>query len=78
MRFIAVFFAMFFTDIFWTMLVRKTTQGKALAAAIYSVILVLLSAVAITSFVEETIYLVPAALGAFAGTYLTVKINEWR
>jgi hypothetical protein len=64
---------MFFTDVFWTLLVLKTAQGRKLSAAIFSVILVFLSAVTITSFVENYWYVIPAALGAFLGTYVTVR-----
>ena len=75
MRTVLVFLATFITDVLWTLLVRRTTQGRALSASIYSTLIVLLSAVAITSFVENGWYVIPSALGAFAGTYLTVKID---
>ncbi len=78
MKAFLVFLSMFFTDVFWTLLVRKTTQGKKLAAANCSVALVFLSAFTITSFVDNWLYVIPAALGAFIGTYITVRINGRR
>ncbi len=73
---IAVFLTTFFTDVMWTMCIRKTAQGRALGAAVCSMILVLLSAVTITSFVGNPIYIIPAAIGAFAGTYITVRVGR--
>jgi hypothetical protein len=77
---ILVFFAAFFVDIFWTLCIRRTSEGKAGSAANYSAIIILLSCVSITSFVEHVGYVIPAALGGWLGTFITIKWDErrWR
>lgn len=70
---VIVFLATFFTDIVWVKMVQATTEKQAFAAACYSVLLIGLSGLIFFVFISDPIYLIPEAIGAFLGTYITVK-----
>lgn len=71
-----VFFSTLAADLLWAFYIRRTTEGKALQAASYSAIIVLLGAIAVASYVENSWYLFPAIVGAFVGTLLTVGFDR--
>ena len=70
-----IFFATTFSDILWVFYIRRTGEGKALSAAFFSSILVLVGGLVIVAYVGNQWYLIPAALGAFVGTILTIKFD---
>ena len=72
---IGIFFAMTFSDLIWVFYIRRINQGKAAQAALTSMIIVILGALIIISYVENIWYLVPAVLGAFTGTFLATKFD---
>lgn len=75
--YIMTFISIFFVDVFYTMWARKVSQGKAIAAGIYSMLIYVCSITAISIILEVNRYtLFPALIGAFFGTYLTIKFDK--
>jgi len=77
-KFLLVFVATGVGDIFWTFYIRRTSEGKALQASLFSAAIMVTGGLVIITYVENKWYLVPAALGALAGTYFTVKTDSSR
>ena len=69
-----VFVALFTLDFVWARYNICTTSGKALKAGYYSVIIILLGGFSVISYTEDHWMLLPAAAGAFCGTFVDV----WR
>jgi hypothetical protein len=46
---------------------------RAAAAACWGVLIFLFGAVAVTAYIDDPIYLMPAGAGAWIGTYATVR-----
>jgi len=74
-RAVLIFLATAFSDILWVLYIRRTSEGKAIAAAIFSSLIVLLGGFVILTYIGNKWYLVPAALGAFVGTVITIKFD---
>ena len=75
-KFLLVFFATGVGDMFWTFYIRRTSEGKALQASLFSAVIMLTGGIVIITYVEDKWYLVPAVLGALVGTYFTVKSDS--
>lgn len=71
-----IFSATFITDAIWALCVKYVADKKALKAANYGTFLYLTSAYAVLIYTKEPIYLVPSLMGAWLGTYLTVKYSK--
>ena len=54
-------------------LLASVIKQKAFAAGLYSVVIYLLIGSGVVAFSSSAWYVLPAAVGGFAGTYLTVK-----
>lgn len=74
-RALIIFFATAVSDVVWVFYIRRTGEGRALQAAFFSSAIVILGAVAIVSYVDNTLYLIPAVFGAFVGTIITIKFD---
>lgn len=75
MSYVIVFVAMFGLDFVWSYYTRAITNHKALSAALWSVALILFNGAVTHGYVNNLWLLIPAGLGAFAGTYVSVR---WR
>lgn len=73
---VVVFIAAVITDVTWAKYTIHTSQHRAFVAAAWSVGIVLVGAVSIYAIANEPIYVIPSALGAFVGTYFTVKHSK--
>lgn len=73
MTWLATFAAMFVTDLAWALYVASVKSGSAFAAAGWSVLLFILGAVAVIGYTRDRWLLIPASLGAFAGTFAGVQ-----
>lgn len=73
-RALAVFLAVAMTDALWTHYIQAASDGHRFPAAAYSALIVLVGAFVTMQYVRDRIYIVPAVLGAFVGTYLSVHI----
>ena len=60
-------------DAIWTMYNRAVTANKAFAAAAYSSGIVLAGGITVISYTENHWMILPAAAGAFVGTFFAVK-----
>lgn len=72
---ILIFLATTVSDILWVLYIRRTSEGKAIAAASFSASIVIIGGLVVLAYVGNTWYLVPAALGAFVGTLITIKFD---
>ena len=72
-EYVAAFLAMFFTDIFNAYYIQSIQQARALKASVWATVLYVLYASAIIGSAHNPLLLIPAAVGAFAGTYIGVK-----
>jgi len=71
-----VFVLMFTCDVIWALYFRFVNNKKALPASICGVLLYLFGSAVTIKWVENSIYLIPAVLGAFLGTYITVTVMK--
>lgn len=71
-RWIGAFLAMLASDFAWAAYVAAVKAQTPFHAANWSVILFLLGAALVLGYTRDRTLLVPAALGAWAGTYLGV------
>jgi hypothetical protein len=71
--YIVVFLAVFLMDMVWTLYIRSLAQGKIIKAASLSALVYSISALSFVEIVKDTYLLIPATLGAFLGTYFTMK-----
>lgn len=72
---ILVFFALLIVDLLNAFYIKNIQKNKAMIAASTAVVLFLSASIAVIGYVDNHWLLIPAAAGAFAGTYIGVKIN---
>ena len=68
-----VFLAVALADVLWTRYILCASERRAVAAAVYSAGIVLVGGMTTLAYVDDPRYLVPAALGAIVGTWVTVR-----
>jgi hypothetical protein len=78
LRSTVVFLSAVGLDALWALYIRRSSQGKALAAASCAAILLGLGAFNAISYLENHWMLVPAMSGAFLGTYVTLRWEQRR
>jgi len=72
---ILIFLATAVSDVLWVFYIRRTSKGKAISAASFSAMIVLLGGLVVLAYVDNMWYLIPAAIGAFVGTIITIKFD---
>lgn len=70
---VVVFAAMFALDYVWTYYTKAIQRHAPCAAATWAVTITAFNGVAQIGYVENNWLLLPAALGAFGGTYAAMK-----
>lgn len=70
------FAALFVTDVCWAFYINHVKEGTALKAASWATFMLGIGAFGVISYVSNPWLLIPALLGAFAGTYSGVCINN--
>lgn len=73
---VAVFVIYFLIDIFWAVYTNAVTSRSAGTAATAGALTYAASAAGVLSYVQNRWYIVPMFLGAWAGTYLTVRVMK--
>jgi hypothetical protein len=73
--YIFTFICMFFTDIVYTQLLKSVQNDKPLASSIWASAITFLGGVAIINYTTDHTMIIPAVLGAFAGTYVGMKFH---
>ena len=71
-KFILVMLAMIIADICWTYYFIKVEERKAIAAGVWSALIIIASVFITTSYVEDRSLVPAAVIGAFLGTAGTV------
>lgn len=71
-QFLLVMFAMIIADVCWTYYFIKVEERKAIAAGVWSALIIVASAFITTSYVENKSLVPAAVIGAFIGTAGTV------
>ena len=69
---VGVFGAMLVSDFIWAKYIATVASKDSFSAATYGVIVVVLGAYIVVSYVEDKRLIIPAAIGAFIGTYYGV------
>jgi hypothetical protein len=67
------FFALFFTDILYTHYIKSVNERSALKASVLIVLVFLIAGVAVIQYTTNHWLLIPACLGKFCGTYVSLK-----
>jgi O-antigen/teichoic acid export membrane protein len=75
-EYVITFFALFFTDIFYTYYLRSVQNNEALKSSLWAVIVFFIAAMAVVNYTTDHMLLIPACLGAFCGTYVGMKIRK--
>jgi hypothetical protein len=75
-EYVVTFFSLFFTDIFYVYYLKSVQEGKALKASCWSVVIFLIACVALINYTTDHWLLLPAACGAFLGTYAGMIIRK--
>ena len=73
---LTTFFALFFTDIFYTYYLRAVQNEQATRASIWAVIVFIIASVAVIEYTTNHWLLIPAGLGAFCGTWVGMKLRQ--
>lgn len=75
---ILVFASIFITDAIWAIYIIRTVGLRPVVASNLSALLFGGGAYAIIEYTENKIYLIPAIIGAWLGTYAAVKYETYR
>ena len=70
------FLAVFATDLIYVYFVKSIQQNRPLSAGLWSMVVTLTASIAVINYTEDHYALIPALLGAFAGTWLGMKIKK--
>ena len=74
-EYIITFFALFITDAINAFYIKAINQNKPLLASFWATIVTLAASVAVINYINDNMMLIPALLGAFAGTYVGLKLK---
>jgi hypothetical protein len=69
----AAFFAMFFTDVFYAYYIQSVQNAQAIRASFWAATLYILGGIVVLAYTSNPWLLIPAVIGAFAGTYVGVR-----
>jgi uncharacterized membrane protein YfcA len=70
------FFALFFTDVFYTYYLRAVATDRALAASAWAVVVYIIASVAVINYTADHWSLIPAGAGAFCGTWVGMRLRK--
>jgi len=73
---LVVFLVTAFSDTLWAIYIRRVTHGKTLSASTLSAIIIIAGGLVAIEYIGNNWYLLPAAIGAFVGTFLTIKFDN--
>jgi hypothetical protein len=76
LHFILVFIAMALADVCWTYYFIKIEERKSVAAGIWGSAIYICGVFGVLSYTEDRTLIIPAVLGAFVGTYLTIEYKK--
>ena len=70
------FLAVFVTDLLYVYFVKSIQQDQPLSAGLWSMVVTLTASIAVINYTLDHYALIPALLGAFAGTWVGMKIKK--
>lgn len=73
---LAVFLAVFITDVAWAIYINKVKDAKPLPSSLWATFLFGTGAIGTIGYTKDPWLLIPALLGAFAGTCAGVLWNR--
>lgn len=74
MKFLLIMASVALADVCWAMYFIKIGDKSSIKAGFWASLLIVLSAYTTVNYVHDSRFIIPAALGAFIGTYISV---EW-
>ncbi|SOD41816.1 hypothetical protein SAMN06298226_2122 [Nitrosovibrio sp. Nv4] len=74
--FLLIVLAMALADICWTLYFIDVDERKAYGASFWSAMIVLVHAFTVTTYVENKIYITAAFIGAYLGTFGTIRWKQ--
>lgn len=74
--YIVTFLAVFVTDLLYVYFVKSIQEDQPISAGLWSMVVTLTASIAVINYTEDHYALIPALLGAFAGTWLGMKIKK--
>jgi uncharacterized membrane protein YfcA len=74
--YVITFFALFFTDVFYTYYLRSVQNNEVLKSSLWAVVVFFIAAIAVVNYTTDHWLLIPACLGAFCGTYVGMRIRK--
>jgi hypothetical protein len=75
-EYVVTFFAVFFTDIFYTYYLKAVQEEHILKASLWAVIVFIVACVAVINYTTNYWLLIPAGVGAFCGTYVGMILRK--
>jgi uncharacterized protein YebE (UPF0316 family) len=76
MDYFLTFVSLFCIDIFYTYYLRAIADNKALVASVWSIVVTILGAFVVINYTTDHMMLIPAAIGAFCGTFVGMKLKK--
>lgn len=73
LRAAGVFVAALVMDAVWALYIRRTTEGRAVAAANYAMGIMAFGAINTLAYIKQPVLLLPILAGNWLGTYLIVR-----
>ena len=74
--YVVTFFAVFFTDIFYTYYLKAVQEEQTIKASLWAVIVFIVACVAVINYTTNYWLLLPAGVGAFCGTYVGMILRR--
>ena len=64
------------TDFIWAKYMTTAADGKALAASLWSAAIIGVGSFVVTAYVQDHRLIMPAMIGAFVGTYFSLRFEK--
>jgi uncharacterized membrane protein YfcA len=74
--YLLAFFAMFVTDIFYTYYLKAVHEEHAAKASAWAAMVYVIAAIAVIEYNSNHWLLIPAAVGAFCGTWAGMRLRK--
>ena len=75
LEYIIVFLSMFVVDVFYAIYLKSIENNKPIFASFMATIVFFVASIATIGYIDNHWLLVPACMGAFAGTWVGVMYN---
>ena len=76
LEYFITFFAVFFTDIFYTYYLKAVQEEQVMKASLWAVVVFIIACIAVINYTTNYWLLIPAGIGAFCGTYVGMILRK--